>query len=122
MKYLKYFENKNRMPRECEYEEIMDKLNIHKPERFTKEELEYLEEFSKNFKQKQIFDNAALLYNGKIKKGSEIPSRKTIINKLQDDWFTVHVYGPDILPEKCYICDEFIELKNYLNYETSENI
>ncbi len=118
MNHLKYFESIKRYPIECSYEEIMSKFNMHKPEKFTKEEFEYLEEFSKGFKQKKMFDNAALLYNGKIRKGSEIPSRKIIINKLQDEWFTIHIYDEGISPIKCLICDEFIELKNYLKYET----
>ncbi len=87
-----------RMPRKCTMEEIVQKVQIHKEEKWTDIE----RKFFKNF----VFDHEIGEDNLCI--------RNLFIRKRQDDWFSILIIGNTHHFDEFYIADEFIEVENFV--------
>lgn len=103
MKYIKKFES-IKLPQECTIKEVVDKMNMHGIEVWSSDEKTWIDNYLKSNYEDYYTVDCGLFINN--------PNHKIFINKLHDNWFTLSVENRFF--RRFFICDEFSELKNYL--------
>ncbi len=134
MKYLKGInEAINRIVTECSEEEYYKKISMHGFCTFEEKEIDYISNFInssgwtsfslhtlKNVIQPK---GRCITLQKRLSTNQGYKDLKIILTKLNDKWYTIesrNYYGSQTF-SKFYICDEFIEVKNYLELVKNEN-
>lgn len=109
----------NRIAKECSEKEYYEKMTMHGFSLFEEKEISYISDF--------INSNGYYYYTGtkmveyitlqkRLSTDQSYRDLKVIITKLNDKWYTIEnrkSWGSQDF-SKFYICDEFTEVKNYL--------
>lgn len=134
MKYLKGInEAINRIVTECSEEEYYKKMSMHGFCTFEEKEIDYISNFINSSgwtffnirKEKEMIQPKGrwITLQKRLSTAQGYKDLKIIITKLNDKWYTIenrNYYGSQTF-SKFYICDEFIEVKNYLELVKNES-
>lgn len=94
------------MPVKCSMNDAINKMRDFPLEKLSNSEIEWINTVIHNFKDVNVTKCGFLIRQS---------NHNIVVNKLQDNWFTLVIdYGSSSMNNEYYICDEFDEVKSYI--------